>query len=141
MAKQKRCPKCDKVRAASHFYRNRASKDGLQSYCKDCSKTSRRPKSKRRTSRGYTEGRRVEASKRLFAYLKKHPCVDCGEDDIVVLEFDHVRGKKEETVTKLVHNGRSWKRILQEIRKCDVRCANCHRRKTAERGSWWRTKA
>lgn len=31
-----------------------------------------------------------------------------------------------------------WRRILAEIEKCDVRCANCHRRVTVERGGWWR---
>jgi hypothetical protein len=34
-----------------------------------------------------------------------------------------------------------WEVIAQEIAKCDVRCANCHRRRHAEEGRWFRVTA
>ena len=79
---------------------------------------------------------RVRNRERLVSYLRCHPCVDCGEADTRVLEFDHVRRKKEENVSNLVRQGWSWQRILLEIAKCEVRCANCHRRRTAEYFGW-----
>jgi hypothetical protein len=50
--------------------------------------------------------------------------MDCGEKDVRVLEFDHVRGKKGFDIG-------NWRcfgmlRLLEEIAKCDVVCANCH---------------
>jgi 5-methylcytosine-specific restriction endonuclease McrA len=72
------------------------------------------------------------------AYLREHLCTDCGEPDIVVLEFDHLRDKTA-AVSALVHQGVSWERVLEEIAKCEVVCANCHRRRTARRAghhSW-----
>jgi hypothetical protein len=56
--------------------------------------------------------------------------VDCGETDPVVLEFDHVRDKLKD-IGYMVTVGFSWSAIQLEIEKCEVRCANCHRRKTA----------
>ena len=76
--------------------------------------------------------------KRLADYLRRHPCVDCGQTDIRVLEFDHVRGNKTLEVAKLLDRAISWSAIEAEIAKCEVRCANCHRIKTNERGGWWR---
>ena len=70
-----------------------------------------------------------------WEYLSTHPCVDCGETDPIVLEFDHVKGNKKETVMKLVKDGYSIDIIQKEISKCVVRCANCHKRKTY-RDSW-----
>jgi hypothetical protein len=72
----------------------------------------------------------------LLKYLRTHPCVDCGETDVLVLEFDHLGGKSFGIATAL--RDRSWPDILVEIGKCDVRCANCHRRRTAQRGGWAR---
>lgn len=72
-------------------------------------------------------------NEKLYNYLEQHPCVDCGESDPVVLEFDHVRGEKSYNVTTLGWRLCSWNSLMREIDKCDVRCANCHRRKTAER--------
>lgn len=66
-------------------------------------------------------------------YLKNHPCVDCGNPDIRVLEFDHVRGVKIDSVTNFVKKSAKLSRLIDEIAKCDIRCANCHRIITKER--------
>lgn len=74
---------------------------------------------------------RVRKAEKRLAYLKEHPCVDCGEADPVVLDFDH-KDKKTKTasISKLMYGHRKWESILPEVRKCVVRCANCHRRRT-----------
>lgn len=72
-------------------------------------------------------------------YLSNHPCIDCGNTDIRTLEFDHVRGHKTDGISHLLSQGCGWPRIETEIAKCEVRCANCHRIKTLERGRWWRS--
>lgn len=77
--------------------------------------------------------------RRLIRYLKRHPCKDCGEADVRVLEFDHVRGVKTAAVANLVKASYSWRRIHEEIRKCEVVCANCHRRRTYSRKLCWRS--
>ena len=68
----------------------------------------------------------------VTAYLESHPCVDCGEPDIIVLEFDHVRGTKRNNIANMVRRY-SLEAIIAEIAKCEVRCANCHRRVTHKR--------
>lgn len=75
--------------------------------------------------------RRLENRRRLAAYLRQHPCVDCGESDIVVLDFDHI-GPKRASISTMLADGRSWASIQREIAQCVVRCANCHRVKTAK---------
>lgn len=73
---------------------------------------------------------------RNLAYIRdvllESGCVDCGLSDILVLEFDHV-GPKLDNVSNLVRDGHSLERIQSEIDCCEVRCANCHRRRTAQR--------
>jgi hypothetical protein len=73
----------------------------------------------------------------LLDHFKLNPCVDCGESDLVVLDFDHVRGKKQASICTMIRNGFSISKLKEEIRKCDVRCANCHRRRTAKSKGWW----
>lgn len=65
---------------------------------------------------------------KIIEFLCTHPCVDCSEGDIIVLEFDHL-GDKEFCVAERTSNYK-WERLSAEISKCVVRCANCHRRKT-----------
>lgn len=72
----------------------------------------------------------------VLEYLSQHPCVDCGESDPVVLEFDHLGGKSF-TVSSGIKD-RNWNLVLSEIEKCEVVCVNCHRRRTAIRGGFRR---
>ncbi len=70
----------------------------------------------------------------IWSYLSSHSCVDCGEKDPIVLEFDHIRDKTF-TISSV---GRDKKLldVKKEIEKCQVRCANCHRRKTSIQFGW-----
>ncbi|KQM82851.1 hypothetical protein ASE68_05945 [Agromyces sp. Leaf222] len=75
-------------------------------------------------------------------YLSVHPCVDCGEADLRVLDFDHREHEhKDAEVMRLAQDGYSISRVMSEIAKCDVRCRNCHARVTyARQGMTWRTR-
>jgi hypothetical protein len=74
----------------------------------------------------------------VVEHLLTHPCVECGEDDIVVLEFDHVKGEKIGNVSALIRSAETPK-LRAEIAKCEVVCANCHRRRTTLRLGAYRT--
>lgn len=81
-----------------------------------------------------TDRRRREARAFVADYLSNHSCVDCGEADHLVLEFDHRDpSTKVAAIAQLVGRG-CWsvQRLQTEIDKCDVRCTNCHRRRTRQ---------
>jgi hypothetical protein len=90
-------------------------------------------KSRKRRQRYYRE-----THIKIFEYLRLHPCVDCGETDPIVLEFDHIdQESKIAAISEMVRVQRAWQVILDEIGKCEVRCANCHRRRTAVQAGWF----
>ncbi len=78
----------------------------------------------------------------LYQHLLKNPCVDCGESDVTVLEFDH-KGivPKLKTVSQLARAHFPIDKIQKEIDKCEVRCANFRRRKTAKAFNWFKNKS
>ena len=81
--------------------------------------------------------RRRSLKAQVWVYLAEHPCVDCGEGDLVVLNVDHVDpATKRSEIHWLVQKAYRWSTILAEIAKCEVRCANCHRRRTAVQFAW-----
>tara|TARA_R110000822_G_scaffold56438_2_gene142609 strand:+ start:1066 stop:1485 length:420 start_codon:yes stop_codon:yes gene_type:complete len=89
-------------------------------------------KIKARTARRNKKQRRINKEYVAFVKSLSH-CVDCGNDNDIVLEFDHVRGEKRGNVSDMSHQSFSIETIQLEIEKCEVRCANCHRIATYER--------
>lgn len=70
----------------------------------------------------------------ILDYLERHPCIDCGNADVTILEFDHRNGsRKEFNISDAMTRQTSPERLMREIRKCDVRCPNCHRKMTLKR--------
>ena len=137
----KRCCRCGGVKPLSEFNKNRRSKDGLHSYCRPCHRQNSKDyfEAHPREYRGQQSRRRLYLRQKLFEYYLAHPCVDCGEKDPVVLEFDH-QGDKRVRVSDMVNRKFSWQEMLAEIAKCVVRCANCHRRRTAKQFGWYKHK-
>jgi hypothetical protein len=135
------CPRCKEKKPLDAFYRKKGYK--AASYCKICQHAYLREHYKK-TSAVYNARRYAlhltytERNRRIVVeHLASHPCVDCNERDVVVLDFDHVRGSKFGDISRMIAGGTSARKLQAEIDKCVVRCANCHRRKTAlERGSY-----
>lgn len=71
----------------------------------------------------------------LIEKAKSVPCTDCGIPyPTYVMDFDHCRGIKSFTISnQLSTKNPTEKTLLEEIAKCDVVCANCHRHR-----SWMR---
>lgn len=108
--KHKICKECTKIRKKQHYETN---KDVY------LEKQIRINKAQRRKIQSLVD-----------EYLKTHPCVDCGESDPVVLEFDHTDPLLKSFCVSRAHQIRVSESVLfSEIEKCEIRCANCHRRK------------
>jgi hypothetical protein len=74
---------------------------------------------------------RIKVRGKLLEFLSLKKCKDCGENDPIVLEFDHKTPERKFKPISIMLSGHySWESVLKEIKKCEVRCANCHRRKT-----------
>jgi hypothetical protein len=133
----KRCPSCKQLLPVTSFNRRKRSANGRQSYCRSCNSASSRKyhyANKADHNRQiHLRSRKIagEMKRLLYEYLLEHPCVDCGEADPVVLEFDHLRDKIA-NVSALAASGSGWPEILAEIAKCEVVCASCHRRRTCK---------
>ena len=85
---------------------------------------------------------RVKIRQKMLEYLSERACIDCGEKDPIVLEFDHKDpDSKTRNVSRFLSGHFSWDSVMSEISKCEVRCANCHRRKTYfQYGGYGKTK-
>jgi hypothetical protein len=71
--------------------------------------------------------RRLDKRRLLIISLKNRPCTDCGGTfHYCQMDFDHVRGSKVKEVSLL----KSQRKIQDEAEKCDVVCANCHRKRS-----------
>lgn len=141
--RKRRCPRCGVTKNLNAFYKSRRNKNGKTTYCKKCTlayvnlayaENLHGIRERKRRGRNSLIGK---TRKIILEHLKKHPCVDCGEDNIIVLDFDHRDPADKHFTIGGGSTARKPESIKKEIQKCDVRCSNCHRKKTAkERNSW-----
>lgn len=137
------CRQCGEEKAVTEFNFKDKRRGRRQVYCRECTREQVRLHYQAhqlyyvRKARKRTKQLRQAQRKWIWDYLELHPCLDCGEADPCCLDFDHVRGKKVAPVSRMISNGYSWGAIEKEIRKCEVRCANCHRKRHAKRRKEW----
>lgn len=142
----KKCSKCLRILNESEF--NWKYKDiKLQYHCKECSRTYVKNHYNKNLKYYLEKARKRNkmikdiGTSYLGPYLLSHPCIDCGEKDILVLEFDHRdRTIKISEIRNIIQRGGTLEKVKNEVEKCDVRCANCHRRKTEKENNSWKLK-
>ena len=140
------CCMCHQDKPPEAFAFRSLATGELQDHCRECHADYRRQHYVDNKPT-YIENERLRVRRHrernrelLLTYLFDHPCVDCGEADPVVLDFDHRDPLlKRLEVTKLAAK-KPWPIVLEEIAKCDVRCANCHRKRTAAQFLWRRAR-
>lgn len=134
----KTCSRCHTEKPFEAFSprKNRSNGSAFHSRCKECHV---REIKEWRLANPDWERRKYDRKRNhrrdtLVNFYKANHCVDCGEANPVCLEFDHVKEKGEKSFNIGGLSGNvSLKKVIAEIAKCEVRCANCHRKMTAAR--------
>lgn len=133
---RKRCPACEEQKDEDEFHRwNR--RDGRQVWCKPCRRAydaayHQRVKDRRREQKR----RRADETRAFLRALKQgKPCADCGEVfDPAAMQWDHLPGFIKGGNLGDMGRKASRGRLLEEIAKCELVCANCHAVRTVRRG-------
>lgn len=134
----KTCGRCSELKPIEEFAWRRRGRGQRDNYCRSCRSAYGKEHYAANRQRYIDQAQRrkqalaEERAIYLIDFFRSNPCSDCGETDPVVLEFDHYRDDKSFNIGAELRN-RNWQSILDEIAKCDVVCANCHRRRTGRR--------
>lgn len=140
------CSLCKTLYTESDFHtvKRKTGKLYTYTYCKPCHRQYMKDHYSRNKDAYLQKARERKARLlpalrvQLVEFFKTNPCVDCGETDVRVLQFDHKDGvDKKDNVSAMLMHCLPWAKILEEISKCEVRCANCHLRRTGRQFAWW----
>ena len=107
MEEHRVCVKCEVVKSPSDFPHRNKDKGTHHSYCLVCGRKPGKNHYAKNVQyyvrKAHVRRRELSAelNGKLYDYLEQHHCVDCGENDPVVLEFDHVRGEKAYNVSAM----------------------------------------
>ena len=132
----KTCTVCGIEKPLEDYTKKRRNKDGVMAMCRECSLPRRRKQYEENpeNQRQAVYARRETVRELSMRYKTENPCVDCNKFyPSYVMDLDHVRGEKKKAVSALVSANRPWDEIKEEIDKCDLVCANCHRERTYKR--------
>lgn len=145
----KTCTNCHKIKSEKDFYYKNKDLGKFHAQCKVCYSEKRRIFYKEHyfkygseyRARAIARKRRLKNNlrKALLEYLKDKACVHCGISDVRVLEFDHINpATKSFGIAQAITRTLQWENVLEEISKCQILCANCHKIKTAEQQGWYK---
>lgn len=129
----KYCNSCKLAKPIESFPKNKTKRDGLAHNCKSCKKIQQANwYNKHKVEHAAKVRLREEKIKQLIIEEKSKPCADCGHSyPHFVMDFDHLDNKKFSISGS--QKRYSFDRIKEEISKCELVCANCHRIRTQGR--------
>jgi len=131
----KLCTRCGKVKPVDDFHRWR--RDGRQPWCKECRKVYDAAYHRKTWGPARLEQKR-QRQREFSAWFRglkvDRPCADCGlVFDPAVMQWDHLPGTTKLANLSDLGRGANRARVLEEIEKCELVCANCHALRTVSR--------
>jgi hypothetical protein len=126
----KKCCKCQVDKDLDEFPRNKSKRGGYSESCLICTREYIKAHYKKNRAYYSCKARKRETSNYTRIMQLKHEvgCKECGESHPACLDFHHRDPSiKEFTISSKIQ-GFSWSRLIKEIEKCDILCANCHRK-------------
>lgn len=124
----KKCSCCGEVKDFSCFSFKSKKKGTLVARCKLCVRAiNRQHYSDNKDKYLSNKKDRIISNKDWYKnYKETLACSECGFSNPKALQFHHKDSNKEGNVGTMVHNGCSIDKVMKEIHKCVVLCANCH---------------
>lgn len=123
-----KCTKCKETKDSAFFHKDKSKKNGFICVCKECKKIREHLYYIKNTEKckANASSHRIKRAEWWRKYKSQFKCIDCGFSDARALDFHHTDPKEKiQCVSTLV---RAKDDILfEEIKKCIVLCANCHR--------------
>lgn len=126
---QKTCNKCNETKDITNFAKNKTRKDGYNNICKSCFKLYRDQHYK--DNKAYYKDKAKNYRKVMIEGLNEFKstlkCEICGESRVYCLDFHHIDpNQKDGNISNLIRSS-NLDKVKEEISKCKVLCANCHR--------------
>ncbi len=140
---KKVCSRCRKEKELSEFTKKSSNKSGYNASCRECTRLFSKKHYKDNKEYYLKKARKRNEEftpvlmRLVLDHFKENPCIDCGESDWRLLEFDHI-GDKKHNISEMIRAGYSPETLKKEIDKCEVRCVKCHRIKTIEQFGWYK---
>jgi hypothetical protein len=134
----KQCSSCLQNKPEDSYHKQTRVSGGLQSICKDCRKNLDAKLYKKNKKRRLIRARIVRHERQKWNIELKDgkECTDCRRAfPYYVLHWDHITNDKVTNVSKMIMQACSKEKILKEIAKCELVCANCHAERTFNRTS------
>jgi hypothetical protein len=128
----KRCSRCKVAKPEAEFGKHNGRKDGLQSFCTECSKARAKVyyEANAEVMRKQIYSSRKSRNQELRGWLtqlkRELGCTFCSETEPVALDFHHNQGDKDFVIGRF--RSYSKPQVIKEILKCLLVCSNCHRK-------------
>lgn len=127
------CSKCETIKHPNEFGWKDKAKGVRHSYCLDCQRQmSRAHYQKNKQAYLDRNNRRMqEVMARIDELKASTPCADCGQYfKSKITDFHHRDSGEKYKIVSQMRTKTTLPKILKEIAKCDLLCANCHRERT-----------
>lgn len=128
---EKPCCTCKVIKSLVEFNKDKGTKDSLSPSCRNCRKITRKKYYASNKNQIIKKQREKRRECQLWVRQFKDKCKNCGENHPACLDFHHV-GKKEAGIANMIHTKNITdnlkNKIIDEIKKCEVLCSNCHRK-------------
>lgn len=123
----KTCHRCSLSKNEMEFPVNKSRSDGRSETCLECKREYNRLHYRQNKAYYVTKAKMARDKLKELVKKLKIKCNRCSQEHIATLQFHHKdSSKKDFTISTAVGQGWSAKKVITEISKCEVLCANCH---------------